>query len=178
MVKLNIKGNDINIALTTGSSIRYADLFRNKIYTILNRIGVNKGYVRIKDEPNPMRKAPAEVTWYMEHFSCYYSYGRQEKYVDNLQVISKVLEVEITKILAGKKTIEEFAMDFQKEDEISDKRKEARKTLGLDENETNMEVIDKAFKTMARTHHPDLGGDAEDFKKINEAHKLLRKELE
>lgn len=33
--------------------------------------------------------------------------------------------------------------------------------------------IDKAFRNLARKHHPDAGGDADAFKEINEAYEIL-----
>ena len=30
---------------------------------------------------------------------------------------------------------------------------------------------------MAKKHHPDAGGDMENFKKVNTAHKILKREL-
>ena len=35
------------------------------------------------------------------------------------------------------------------------------------------EEIKKAFRSAAMKHHPDKGGDAEEFKKINEAHQVI-----
>lgn len=44
--------------------------------------------------------------------------------------------------------------------------------LGVGRN-ANKEEIKKAYKEYARKHHPDKGGDAELFKKINEAYRVL-----
>lgn len=44
--------------------------------------------------------------------------------------------------------------------------------LGVDKSSSKSE-IKKAFRTAAKTHHPDKGGDAEKFKKINEAYETL-----
>lgn len=179
MVTLKIKGNDLNVVFTTNSATRYATSFRNKIIFSLKKIGVHQDYVRIKEEVFPMRKAGAEVKWYLNGYNCYYSYNREAKYVDNLQVISKLIEVEVEKILDKHKSLEEFMADFKEDEDLIEKRKEARKILELDENETNLEVIDRQFKKMAKEAHPDMStGSAEKFKKINEAHKILRKELE
>lgn len=46
------------------------------------------------------------------------------------------------------------------------------KMLGCERGAT-AEEIKKAFKEKAKKMHPDKGGDAEQFKKINEAHKVL-----
>jgi len=35
------------------------------------------------------------------------------------------------------------------------------------------EEIKKAYRSLARTHHPDKGGDAEKFKKVQEAYETL-----
>lgn len=44
--------------------------------------------------------------------------------------------------------------------------------LGLNEN-ASQEEIKKAYKQLAKTHHPDKGGDEEQFKKISEAFDTL-----
>lgn len=179
MTKLKIKGNELDIKFTTTSFSRYAILFRNKIISSLKKIGISEGYIRLKEEAFPIRKAAAEVTWYFNNFNCYYSYNRQERYIDNLHVIALLLDLEVTKVLDGIKTVEEFITDFRGDDDLAEKRKEARELLHVDEHETNLEVIDKQFKQMAKEFHPDMiNGSAEQFKKLNEAHKLLRKELE
>lgn len=46
------------------------------------------------------------------------------------------------------------------------------KTLGVPRNATE-EEIKKAFRKLARQHHPDAGGDEAKFKEINEAYEVL-----
>jgi DnaJ-class molecular chaperone len=46
------------------------------------------------------------------------------------------------------------------------------KTLGLESN-ADEESIKKAYKKLARIHHPDKGGSEEKFKEINEAYQIL-----
>jgi len=94
-------------------------------------------------------------------------------------IISKLIEIEINKLLDGSNSFEDFITNFREDDDLIKKRKEARELLNLNENENNLEVIDKQFKNMAKEVHPDMeNGSAEKFKKLNEAHKILRKELE
>jgi molecular chaperone DnaJ len=45
-------------------------------------------------------------------------------------------------------------------------------TLGV-KKDASPEEIKKAFRRLARKHHPDAGGDAERFKDINEAYEVL-----
>jgi curved DNA-binding protein len=46
------------------------------------------------------------------------------------------------------------------------------KTLGVSHDATK-DQIKKAFRKLARTNHPDAGGDEEKFKEINEAYEVL-----
>ena len=61
--------------------------------------------------------------------------------------------------------------------EIANELKEAKNVLGLDSTESDITIINKAYRNLARDHHPDLGGDLDEFKKINKAHKLIKKEM-
>ncbi len=45
--------------------------------------------------------------------------------------------------------------------------------LGVNEKATSAEIT-KAFKDLAKQHHPDRGGDEAKFKEINEAHDTLK----
>ena len=45
--------------------------------------------------------------------------------------------------------------------------------LGVSENAT-LEDIKKAYRIKAQKTHPDRGGNAEDFKKVNEAYEILK----
>ena len=45
--------------------------------------------------------------------------------------------------------------------------------LGVDEQSTSAEIT-KAFKNLAKQHHPDRGGTQEKFQEINEAHDTLK----
>jgi hypothetical protein len=60
---------------------------------------------------------------------------------------------------------------------FSKHEKDCMKILQLDKKDLSSEEstlkIKSAYKSMAKLHHPDMGGDAEKFKKLNEAHKQM-----
>ena len=58
---------------------------------------------------------------------------------------------------------------------MAGKKPDYYKTLGVSKNATADE-IKKAFRKLARTNHPDAGGDEEKFKEINEAYEVLSDE--
>ncbi|MBI5064677.1 J domain-containing protein [Candidatus Woesearchaeota archaeon] len=81
-------------------------------------------------------------------------------------------------MLAGQKTFEEFISAFTEDDDVEKSRIEAREILGIEKDVTDFEVIDAKFKELAKKAHPDMPtGNTEQFKKINHAHKILRREL-
>ena len=45
--------------------------------------------------------------------------------------------------------------------------------LGVNEQSTSAEIT-KAFKDLAKKHHPDRGGDKDKFQEISEAHDTLK----
>ena len=45
-------------------------------------------------------------------------------------------------------------------------------TLGI-KKDASADEVKKAFRRLARKHHPDAGGDEEKFKEINEAYEVL-----
>ena len=49
------------------------------------------------------------------------------------------------------------------------------KILGVQSN-SNPDDIKKAYRKLSLKHHPDRGGDASEFKKINEAYQILNNE--
>ena len=55
---------------------------------------------------------------------------------------------------------------------VRDPRSEALKVLGLDAN-ASLADIKQAHRKLVKQHHPDLGGSAEAFRRVNEAYQSL-----
>ena len=173
---MKVKGYEFKEPLIRDSYDRRAVLFRNNILESLQKIGLSEDDVDIPLEKNARMKAAASVTWYFEGHHLYFSYGLAAKFVENLYVVSKVIELGVKALLEGEKTVEEFVRDFSEDRDVEKKRKEARELLGVGDT-LDMKEVDKKYKQLAKDHHPDIGGDTKKFQEINRAHKLLKREL-
>jgi DnaJ-domain-containing protein 1 len=177
MTKIVAKGYEIDLITVKDSFNRRALQYKNKILESLRRIGLTEDDVEIELEANAMKKSPASASWYADGNHLHYSYGLCSKYVENLYVVFKVIDVYVSDIIEGKKSPEEFINDFSEARDIKKKRKEAREVLGLDHT-ADLETIDKIYKDLAKEHHPDKpNGSVDKFKEINNAHKILKREL-
>jgi hypothetical protein len=179
LVTLNIKGHEIESVHIKDSCDRRALQIKNNIIKLLKSIGVVEDDIDVPLERVALKKAPASIAWYFDDQHLYYSYGAASKYVENLAICYKVLELEILSVAEERKSVEEFILEFREPHDIADQRKKARETLGLEHGEIDTGVIDKAYKDLAKEHHPDKeSGDTSKFKEINNAHKMLKRELQ
>ena len=174
---LSIKGHEIQHVAVRDSPQRKAVQFQNKIITVLKKLDLTEDDIEIELERVAIKRAPAAVSWFFNGYYLHYSY-QGFTFVENLCIVFKVIEKEVDLLLQGKKTMDEFIAEFTEDKDILKQRKEAREILGVDENCIDLDVIDKRFKELSKKLHPDMdGGDLEQFKTINRAHKILRREL-
>lgn len=179
MIPVTIRGRTIEAVPIKDSFSRRTTQFNNKILFAFKSIGIQPNSVDIPEERAPMRKVAARVSWYALGSYCHYSYGRMNNYAENMYVVMKLLETELQSVMEGAKTPEKFIKEFAEDDDIQEKRKEARKTLGVEEDCMDFALIDAKYKKLAKDAHPDMpNGSTDEFKKLNNAHKLLKRELE
>jgi len=178
MALIKVKGYEFNEIIVKDSFDRRALKFKNNILISLRRIGLTEDDVEVKLEKVAIKKAPACAEWYFDGHRLYYSYNKASNYVQNLFIVSKVIESALNAIAKDKITVEEFISQFTEEKDVEEERKKARELLGVDEDSMDMDEIHKNYKKLAREHHPDMeNGSLEKFKEINKAHKLLKREL-
>ena len=176
MVK--IKDHEFKQIIVRDSYNRRALQYKNKIIEDLKYFHLTEDDIDIPLEQIAIRKAQATVSWYLEGRHLFFSYNGSAKYVENLAMASQVIE-HFIKLLDGKRmTVEEFMETFAEDTDILEQRKNAREVLGVEENSTDFEKMHENYKKLSKEHHPDMPtGNAEKFKQINKAHKILKKEL-
>lgn len=178
MAILKIKGHEFDVRPVRDSFNRRALKFKNNILENLRKIGLTEDDVDIELQAFAMKHAPASVTFYYDGNFMFYSYVRAGRFVDNMYVVSKVIEFLVGDLLNEVKTKDEFVREFEEDSDVLEHRKEARKLIGVDQDCIDLELINKKYKDLARKLHPDMeGGDVHKFKELNKAHKLLKKEL-
>ena len=176
MVK--IKGNEIEAPKIKDAFDRRAIQIQNNIINTLKTMGIDIDYINIPIEKIAQKKSPASVSWYFEGSNLKYTYSLMPRFVENLYIIDKVLKIEVGRLLSAEITFDEFTSEFSQDDDLSQQLLDARKTLGVNSDENDFELISKKYKDLARIYHPDMPeGDHVLFQNINAAHKLIRKEL-
>ena len=179
MTKLNIKGHEFDAVIARDSFNRRSVQYANKIIDTLRKIGLTEDDVDIPIEAVAIKKAPAFATWYFEGYHLHYSYGSSERFVDNLYVVFKVIELEVDALLNEERTVNDFIAEFSEDKDVKKQREKARETLGVSPDTLDLDFIDKKYKELAKQYHPDMPkGDIDKFKAINRAHKILRRELQ
>jgi len=178
MEVLKIKGHSVNFIPTKDNFNRRALQYKNKLINALEKLGTQRDDVDLEIDGYGGRDAKASVVWYFKGNRLYYEVSTQKKYVDNLFIVSKIIENEVDLVLSDKKPLEEFLAEFREDEDVHDERKEAREFFGLDEKHKDMDEINKRYKDLAKTLHPDTPtGDVEKFKQLNHHHKILKREL-
>jgi hypothetical protein len=177
MTIITVKDHEIQTRPIRDSYDRRALQFKNNIIETLSALNLTEDDIEIELPRMAMRRQLAECTWWIDGYRLFFSYNGTAKYVENLFIVWKVLEAEIELLRNEQKTFDEFVRDFTTEEDSKKNRREARQVLGVEPGSKDWELIHKNYKKLAVKHHPDMGGDLETFKKINNAHKVLKREL-
>ena len=74
----------------------------------------------------------------------------------------------------SKKDVEDLLKGFWQRYLARDKRMHALQTLGLSGDAT-WEQVKRAYRKLAAQHHPDKGGESDDFREIREAYEILQR---
>ena len=175
---VNIKGYNFKQITIRDSYNRRALQYKNKIISYLKNFGLTEDDVDVPLESVTMRKAQASASWYMWDEHLFFSYNGSTKFVENLAMVAQVIKYFIDLLSEDKITQEEFLKLFVEDNDIIEQRKNAREILGVEESSTDFETMHKNYKNLSKEHHPDMpNGNTEKFKKINSAHKILKREL-
>ena len=179
MPKIQVRGAEFNFNPIRDSYNRRSQQFKNNIIACLRKIDLTEDDVIIDLEANGRANNPGKAVWYFVGYRLYFSCKLYDKYAENLYCVSKVIEHYVNAYINQEINIDEFTKTFIEKDDIEKQRKAARILLDVDEDCLDINEIDKKYKVLAKKYHPDMsGGDMEKFKAINNAHKMLKRELE
>ena len=176
-----VNGKKIYIKPGVSSFSRSMSSIRDDIYRAFERIGVTKEYIDLPIPRNVLKKdEPAMISWVVNGQDYFFECKTQDRYIDNLGVISKVIEQESYAIRNGLKSFGQVMGQFRLGwgGESVAPVKTPREVLGIPSNIKDLDYIMFKYKKMAKDSHPDTeNGDAERFKEVNDAFEALKKEL-
>lgn len=179
MENKKIKGHDIKFVPAKDNLNRRSLQYKNKIISALEKVGVKRDDVELELNGYCGREDKGSIVWFFGGHRMYYEVASQKRYIDNLFLVSQVIEKEVELVLNNKKPLEEFIAEFVEDEDVHDERKEAREFFGLEHTHKDIHEINKRYKDLARSLHPDTPtGDVEKFKELNKHHKILKRELE
>ena len=179
MSRIEVNGRAIEIKPTRSRFTKTAHTIKQEIIHNLSRIGVTIDFIELDLPRNPLKYGqPAQISWVINGEDFFYECNVQERYVDNLGVIAKVIAQEVYAILNGLKSLgmvlNQFRLGYS-DDTI--RTRTPREIIGCPESMKDFEYITFKYRKRAKELHPDAGGKAEDFKQLNEAYQTIKKEL-
>src|ERR1041385_1506797 len=116
MTVVRAKGHEFEAFVAKDSFSRRAVQFRNAIIQTLKKLGLTENHINIP-EKYALTKAPAFAEWYFQGHKMYCSWS-SGKYVDNLYVVAKVIELEVAAVLEGRKEVQDFISAFSEEHDV------------------------------------------------------------
>ena len=178
MTMMILRGCEFREIVVRDSYNRKALQYKNKIINHLKAFGIIDDDIEIPLESVTFKKAQACASWYMDDHHLFFSYNGAPKFVENLAMVEHVIKHFIDLLIKEEITHEEFLELFSEDKDIRKQRIAAREVLEVEEDSTDFEKMHQNYKRLSKECHPDMpGGDAEKFKRINVAHKILRKEF-
>ena len=101
MFKYNINGKDIFIKSKSFEGTQNIEFYENQIYKTLNKIGIDKNYIKIITNDNF-----AQVNWYINEQLFSFTCSTQENSTKNLGAISQAIQDDVRQITRGIKSID------------------------------------------------------------------------
>ena len=180
MGTIEVNGKRIYIKPTKSTFTKGCGSMQKGIYDNLARIGITKEYIDLPIPRNVLKlDEPAMINWKVNGKEYFYQSSKQERFIDNLGVLAKVIAYESYAIRNEMKSFGQVMSQFQigySEDGV--KIRSPRQILCLDDNCKDFEYITFRYKQKCKETHPDNGGDVEEFKAVQQAYEELKKELE
>jgi len=180
MTKIKVNGREIIITPTKSTFRSSASEMSKKIYRCFEKIGITAEYIELNTPRNPLKKNEvAEICWYVNEEDFYYSCDKQERYIDNLGVIAKIIDQDTYAIRNGMKSFAQVMNQFKLGyDETGIKDKTPREVLGVPDYMDDLNYIKFMYKKRAKEVHPDQGGAPGDMEELTKAYQQIQDELE
>lgn len=182
MNNVEVNGKMVYIKPTKSKFHKSAFMMSEEIYNAFSKIGITREFIDLQIARNPLKLGQvAQISWVVNGKDFYFACSTQDRYVDNLGVITKVIEQESYAIRNGLKSfgqvMNQFRIGFDESEKII--QKSPREIIGVEKNCQDFEYITFKYKQKSKELHPDMeSGNADSFKELNNSYEILKKEFD
>ncbi len=179
MATIEVNGKKVYIKPTKSTFSKTYGSMQREIFENLEKIGITKEYIDLPIPRNVLKlDEPAMINWKVNGKEYFYQSSKQERFIDNLGVLAKVIAYESYAIRNGMKQFGQVMSQFQLGySPDGEKIRSPREVLGVADDMKDFEYITFRYKQKCKETHPDTGGNVEEFKKVQEAYEELKKEV-
>lgn len=181
MEKIQVNGNTILIRPTKSTFHRTADNMKKEIFRNFSKIGITPEFIQMNLPRNQLKIGePAQINWTVNGHDYFYECRTQERYIDNLGVISKLVAQESYSIRNGLKkfgqVMNQFSLGFDGKDaEVFN----PWEIIGITPGTNDIDYLTYKYKQKAKEVHPDTSDKDKDlFQNLQQAYQILKKEME
>ena len=175
--KITVNGREVIIKQNESNFKKSISTMMREIKQSFKLIGITEEFIELNMPRygEEKRTKVAEVTWSVNGVNHYYRSDKQCSFQNNLGVINKVIEMDAYAIRKGLKPFGQVMSQYLLEGGKAELT--PRQFLGIREDMKDLGYIEYKYKEKAKEMHPDVGGDAEEFKKLQEAYNKIKEEL-
>ncbi len=178
MPTIEVNGQHVEIKINKTSASKNIGAYKRDTLRWLERIGITKEFISIEHSHYGYEESFAEIRWMVNDKEYYYKCNTQDTATGCVAAIEQLVHYEVIFIERGIKTFGQVMNQFRiGYDPDAPHARTPREIIGIPEHINDIEYIKFKYKQKAKELHPDKGGNAEDFKDLQEAYSKLKKEL-
>ena len=118
---LKVKGYELEEPVFRDSFDRRAIKVQNNIFATLKQLNIDRDDAKVSMEKMARKKAKASVSFWFEGRNLKYTYHQMPRFIDNLYVVDKILEIYVNQLFEKEITLDQFHREFSDDDKIDEK---------------------------------------------------------
>ena len=100
----SVKGHEIKVKVTKAGYARKSVVFANNIVEELKKLNIIRDDIKIETNILGNKNLPATIEFWADGHYLRFSFSMTKRFIDNLYIIMKLVEIEVNEVLTKKKT--------------------------------------------------------------------------